>query len=575
MTISLWTEASRDLESEQHQLAVFAAKQQVADLWPFLALAQSEEEFGHRLAMVADSVLDRVPDSTLHEAVLEGFRENFHSVAGVISDLADPKGDLKGLFGGDGSSDSKSSDEGGDSKESDDGDHDEDDSPSTTASLRPTQFWHAASRRWITVVADGPGNPAYFSGGPEEGPNTGQTGSYPVEVGGPDPWNPINGNTPLPPTNVIPPANRFPAEPQPWTVPPDKMWVDRPMQLGQQRQSNFYAPPRPGWESCGWCGDDYEKMDPEYHTPEHCDASPHGEHEPAYAVAVQSNRKRGSFSDEPAANAPDANPDYFGQGSQGLASDPTVGYPEDVSLPEPDERVEMYQNAVSTVAARSNVGACATCNRPVFRTGRHWDHLESHMRDDHNVMLDADHPWVQQQQARRAKLAKPRQAKAASHGFFLDPRVAEVNAPQLAGAVPTGGGAPSASPAPKPPPSMSQGGPGAEAMPPLKAKPNSGANTPQGPASAPKTSRLDPRVAMFFHAEDLVRARPSEQSPTGVPDEYMANTFEGPLTTRPRQSPEERGVNTPQRPGQPIPQISSGNVPQGHQQDDDEDEDEG
>jgi hypothetical protein len=648
MTVSLWVEASRDLEAENAQLALFEAQQRCADLWPFVALARSEEELGHRLAMIQDTVTERVSDPTLHEAVIWKFTENFQMTAyatDIDQDTGEdeaPAGTTSGLVG-DGSSL-----------------QDQDGTPDITASKRPIQIWHAAKRQWITVTADAPGNPAYFSGGPEEGPNTGQPGTFPIEVGGPDPWNPINGNLPLPPTNVLEPANRFPAKPEAWTVPPDKAWVEHPMQFatgpGAGRQAKHVHADTPQANSSGF-------------QPEQ------------------------------------SNPYYFSEGQVGLASEEGAGFPVDLALPEPDERVDMYANAPSgaghgnpgypgefagpavnytnppqyvtaaglpdwlkdkvpskpthpswmdtnctgstscpadvhtadcvftqkpeRTAAKNNVAACATCGRPAYREGRKWHHLDAHLKGDHNVMLDADHPWVTEQMA-RTKAAAHKQANqyikkdgdqwvitqkgtgkilshhdseekaneaframewskhSGSRSAFVNVHTAEGTDPTTANPFgqPAGTSPPMTMPAPSPPPAMTQGAPGAEAMPSMGGGGGHPAGTstsnvpttgsrPGGSSSIP-TASASRKVAAFFHVgEDMVRGRPSSESPTGVPDEYTANTWEGPLSTHPRQAPSARGVNTPQQPGSPIPQISSSDNPGANERSAQEDDDDG
>lgn len=186
MTVTdLWTEASRDLEAERAQLRLFEAQQRCADLWPFMALARSQEELDHRLALVRDTLDMRVPDPIMQEALLEGFTANFK--IGYADDLGSDTGE------GDEPPTSASG-----FATSGSGLQDQDGTPDVTASRhgQPVQIWHTAKQQWVTVTAvqsPTPSNPEYFAGGPEEGPNTGQTGTYPVEVGGPDPWNPING----------------------------------------------------------------------------------------------------------------------------------------------------------------------------------------------------------------------------------------------------------------------------------------------------------------------------------------------------------------------------------------------
>jgi len=58
-------------------------------------------------------------------------------------------------------------------------------------------------------------------------------------------------------------------------------------------------------------------------------------------------------------------------------------------------------------------------------------------------------------------------------------------------------------------------------------------------------------------AADQSYMRPGDEDPTGVSDEYDHNTWEGPLSTRPRQSAEHRRVNTPQTAKDPIPTVGS------------------
>jgi hypothetical protein len=653
----LWTAASLDLEAEHAQLRLFEAQQRTADLWPFVALARSNEELGHRLAMIQDTLSERVPDPTLHTALIEGFTANFKvSFADDLnSDTGEdeaPDASTSGLIG-DGSSQ-----------------QDQDGTPDLTASLHvPLQIWHAAKRQWITITADASPNPAYFSGGPEEGPMTGQTGTYPVEVDGPDPWNPINGNMPLPPTNVIEPANRFPAEPQPWTVTPDKAWVENPMQFTQGPRAHATTATLRTFVGYG---------QPMVQVGPAC--QPDGRWYTLHQGGTPQSPRDGFQPEQ-------SNPYYFDQGSVGLESEQSAGFPVDEALPEPDERVDMYQNpqsgagghgmplpgdfggpAVNMVippqyvtSAKNNVGACATCHRPVYREGSKWHHLDAHLKGDHNVMLDADHPWVQQmahssalrtatirrvqggyavfvqgQQRTRPmtysaallvkeanqyikkdgdqwvilqkgtgkilshhdseekaqaafaamEMNKHSGARVATRSFFDLRKVAEGTDPTTANPFgqPAGTSPPMTMPAPNPPPTMSQGGPGAEAAPSMSSggTPSAGsANVPQPGAKSGSSSAIPTtavKVAAFFHVgEDMVRGRPTAESPTGVPDEYTANTWEGPLTTHPRQSPTARGVNTPQQPGSPIPQISSSDNPgqneRSAEQDDEDDED--
>lgn len=53
---SLWTEASHDVDAEYHERARARATAAIGEIWPFVALAQSEAEYAHRKALAADSI---------------------------------------------------------------------------------------------------------------------------------------------------------------------------------------------------------------------------------------------------------------------------------------------------------------------------------------------------------------------------------------------------------------------------------------------------------------------------------------------------------------------------------------
>jgi hypothetical protein len=341
----------------------------------------------------------------------------------------------------------------------------------------PMQVFHVASGRWVTVQAAAQPAP------PEAGPETNNTGGFPVEVDGPDPWNPMNGTMPLPPNSAVEPANRFPAEPQPWTVPPNAGWVDRPMNLQQQ-------------------------------------------------AAVGDPR----YVDEGVETGPGPNPNFFGQGTTGLTGD---GYAPNVSLEEPDERVDMY----GTVQPEQSTGTGPGQTRgysnkeSAFRgtrvTTQFFDPTDRSVR----MMHTADDT-----------------SSDTSDDLMSDNPFTPTDTSSTDDSAST----------PTPPPSMTQGGPGAEAMPPS----GSGSDDPSGSDAAAKTS-------IRHHADD-VRERPTMFNPSGAGDEYTSNTWEGPLKTAPRQGPEERGINTPQQAQRPIPQNSSSNGGQGQMdEDEEEEEDEG
>lgn len=82
MTADLWSEASRDLEAEASALHLSRAKVATASLWPFLSLAQSPNEFEHRLAIAADKIADRVGEG-MYEPVVASLREDFRVANGM------------------------------------------------------------------------------------------------------------------------------------------------------------------------------------------------------------------------------------------------------------------------------------------------------------------------------------------------------------------------------------------------------------------------------------------------------------------------------------------------------------
>jgi hypothetical protein len=106
----------------------------------------------------------------------------------------------------------------------------------------------------------------------------------------------------------------------------------------------------------------------------------------------------------------------------------------------------------------------------------------------------------------------------------------------------------------QPPPTMTEGGPGAEAQ-----APDTGSTS-----ASDQAAKSTPRTA----AE--VRERPTAENPSGVADEFDSNTWEGFNNQRPRQNAEERRINTPQRPREPIHQNTSSGMAEGGEGDEDE-----
>jgi hypothetical protein len=74
--ISVFDEASRDHEAEASLRSLTAAQVEAQALWPFLALARSEEEFGHRLALVNDR-LEAISDR--HGVSMDDLTEQYRT----------------------------------------------------------------------------------------------------------------------------------------------------------------------------------------------------------------------------------------------------------------------------------------------------------------------------------------------------------------------------------------------------------------------------------------------------------------------------------------------------------------
>lgn len=659
----LWVEASRDIEAENATTELTLAKMATASIWPFLALARSEMEFGHRMALAEPQIESLVPSPVVRDQVIASFREDFQSVTGLPHQAKAPESveelrkhrNLEGL---------KAKEEAGKDDE-DEGDG------KKTGSL---EFYHAGLNRWVTAVENpGAPNPSSADHTPEAGPATGVE-SYHFPTAAPDPVDPINGE--------------FPLQPSAWTVPPDKAWVERPMQ---------FNPPEGGHQ-----------------------AAVGNPAQPTVPVGQDSH-----YTDEGVETGTGPNSNFFAGGTEGATGDPQSSFPADVSLPEEDERVDWYNNTPpQPITAykhpgpdsgeeanrqRTNHGVCAgdDCGRPVYRKGNAWHHLEG--EQDHYVLLHAYHPWVQQQMDRltankqagfqrqafpfrsgdRVSLTRdhhdpesgvalpeghettvdhvteagadgerwlglhhptepnsvvyvpsglvrhsvrhtapgggehaPYKVKQVDGGYavfnakgerkneepkseedarqfqkalysnvpgaseeakktgsFFDPadpgvrmiRRADVSSSdmgtgtQSASTDPSTGAAGAAGGStPNVPPSMVPGGPGAEAMP--QTIPN--ASVSQNPfaqggggggGAAPAAQTVPPVTGMHRQADEY-RGRPTSESPSGVADEYDSNTWEGPARQRPMQNAADRGINTPQRAREPIPQMSSGDA---------------
>lgn len=501
----LWSEASRDLEAEHLALRRSEAKVVVADLWPFLSLARSDEEFGHRVALAQELLTSRVP-ADLMDATLASLREDFHAErAEAAREQAAAK----------------------------------------TAAVTPEpvpqagqQFWHEAQRRWITVSAASlPGQPEtrdnpygsenYFEDaaaeGAEAGPNTGQTGQYPQFPAGPDPVDPLNG--------------MFPMQPSAWTVPPDAGWVERPMRFSSAADLARLAAHRVV------AGAGYTSEGVETGTGQ----------EPTYFAGGSEGIGGDPQPGYPADLATEDPDDRMNEIYGGVPPQPSSGSAQGGAGPYSNPGVA--RQGVRHTAPGGGEHAPYRIKKvdggyAVFNAKGERKNDEPKSKEDARQFQQALYKNVP---GARESAEADESRKAAS---FSDPRDAgvRVTAQDAPGAPDAMGGLDAGV---QPPPTMLPGGPGTEAQPPMAAGPSSSnPGDPFGTDQASKAQGMN--VAAFARvAADNIRQRPTDVNPTGVADEYDDNTWEGQANTRPRQPSAERGVNTPQTPRDPIPQSSS------------------
>ena len=126
----LWTEASRDYEAEGHAYRMEMAKSASAQLWPFLAVAQSQAEFKDRVALAAQSIQRVASENGVHpQDLLKVFTDRFALLMEAKGNPFDKDDD-----GDSDADDQDDADESGDHGKDDtdsahgDGDSDQDDS---------------------------------------------------------------------------------------------------------------------------------------------------------------------------------------------------------------------------------------------------------------------------------------------------------------------------------------------------------------------------------------------------------------------------------------------------------------
>jgi hypothetical protein len=576
MTADLWVLASQDAEQDLNEERLVRAKVAAAGIWPFLAEAKSEREFGHRVALVEPELEDLFPDTGFRDQVTASLRDDYLLLTGTV---IEEHGSSTLVSQG-----SAIQDGGATAREA---------LLSTTAQLEtaPSLFDHLAAGP-EGVDAETETNPAFFDSGPEMGPATGNSQGFAQAA--PDPFNPMNA--------------QYPMTPSQWVIPPGKDWVERPMEFGKQsaRQEPMiewlhdnghaygfptgsddeiaHVRPRKKEEGGGaYVHFRHRGMDTPDDQVKHFPISSveqgKGEVERLYrqtksaastAHPDHATHYRGEGVETGAAGS--KNPLYF-DAPEGVTNGQD-GFAPDVSLPEPDSSADWYGSvppqssraaARAVVAEKDNHGACAHCNSPVYRNGDVWQHLTGD--PGHGVRLHEDHPWVKAQQANRVMAVQAPSRKVA-RWVLAEVSSSDTGVTDAASADPMG--------APPTPQSMEPGGAGSVAGPPLTIPNDSVSTHPFAGQNPPQTAPTAPGMSMGVTAARYVVAdtmnRPTAENPLGVEsgDEFDLNNWEAPAQQRPRQDADARHINTPQRPGQPIPTRSSEGEPGGEE---DEEED--
>lgn len=627
--MDLWQEASRDVEADNLALRMAQAKVAVAGLWPFLALAQSETEFEHRLALAGDHIANAVPVDLLHP-VTASLREDFRAVAAKDAegedDADDADGDGKpdwlqekidkssafwhagrrewvhvavgvGAFDPDYEPDAET-------KRTDDQSEDADEDASwkdlgergPSHEGRKVAYWHAAAQRWVTAAVDEPeggGNPWYFTGGPEAGPATGMTNQF-AQAPVIDPQDPINA--------------QYPAQPQPWTVAPGTEWKEEPMSFNpptNRSTSSRTAAEVGDRDRCVDCGNparfvqgdgqrwwshtgQYGAMADDDHVPniergmKVDKGGPRGDSiHHRYTNPVNGARRTAV---EGVEGHPGPNPHYFSGGSEGVGGDQQSGFPQDLATEDPDDRVnELYANPVQPEADLGNrVGGNQVSRRVVANTpdnlppqpgplqGTEFDSAQERQRWE-----TAQNPDAQQPSRDSTAMTGARRGQFYDPG---DPRVQVV-----------AGGGPTANPFGSGNPFDTSADGGAAPNPAFGGGSGfgMGGNIPQTtpprqmPGGAPQVPSMGDQGAsdqagkgeavtgVRRHADAENRLRPTTTNPYGTDDPYDAKTWENATRQRPMVGLEHMNFNGPQNPGAREP-IRTTESP-GAQADDDDD----
>lgn len=584
--MDLWEEASRDLEAEHLALRMASAKVAVAGLWPFLALAQSEREFEHRIALANDHIANAVPVDLLHP-VVESLREDFRAIAAKDAEgeekADDEDGDgkpdwLQKKIKGEGAffhqgrqawvriaaEDEKPTRqelEASEPKSTQQHTEDPDEDAYWDSLGKQAVYWHAGARRWVTAEVEdhpGGGNPYYFTGGPEAGPNTGQTNQFPPHPTGADPVDPING--------------MFPMQPSPWTVPPGGEWKEEPMQFNPPGGGYHPASRRPfvaaevgDRSTCANCRGPIKRVKTEWsrngawtHTGEFGLAGD-DDHEP---IPHQSREGAWKLAEEGVSGRPGPNPHFFDGGGEGASGDQQSGFPTDVAQGvDPEDRMNELYGAQPLSAGTFDGGhrvsyhlADLSPEHPAPNSnklqGTEFDSPQERQRWN-----TAEDPTAQQPSRDSTALTGSRRAQffdptdptvrvlgtggyGADNPFTPGQDASAPQAPQVGGGMGGGMGMPGGGvPQTTAPRQM----PGAGGM-------GGGTDPIPGSGSTSDDAAKQQSVAMRRHADGDSLERPTAENPYGTDDPFDAKTWDTVKTQRPMVGLEHMNFNGPQNP---------------------------
>jgi hypothetical protein len=593
----LFTEAARDVQAEQIAQRCALAKVSVADFWPFLALAQGTEEFEHRLALAQERIAARVDpdmlDFTLGAlkddfAELQAFRQSepqtqVHTAAVAAVEPALPVQPGEQIW------------------------HVGRQQWMTVTAGQESGLPHQPDTRHNQY-----GNPSYFENAAEEGPNTFQTGQYPQFAAGPDPVDPLNSMFPMQPSQWTVPPNagwvERPMQLQPGAgshqgslsvhsvvsqVLASAGYVDDGVQTGPGPNPGFFSggsegiggDPQNGYPEDLAVEDPDSRVNELYGAvpPQPSSGSAQGGAQPYSnpGVARQGARRlqlsKGdnvrvsqAFTDPDSAHVAHGKPFQVPAGFVGPVSH-TTGPDADskrwVALRHPDAEggfVYADPSNLRRMPQKTSVRHTAPGggeHAPYkIEKGDGGYYVVNAKGERKNSEPKSEDEARQYQKALYANV--PGAAESAKEAVFFDPADGHVRVvaqgPEVGD---TGGGSAS----PQPPQSMMPGGVGSIAQEPLGGGPAGNPMDPSGADAASKAQMpmmgsqnilLDYQAFARMAAENI-RQRPSDLNPSGLSDEYDDVTWEGGANTRPRQPTQDRGVNTPQTPRDPIPQTTS------------------